>query len=133
MSQNVSNARLFVSRMLDTLRGAPRSDQVTLGEEFLKDLQWFSPVPQCNGITMMHHAALEISQTFSGPGCLSPGCGGVCGSGAIPPIPRILQHLHHHQPLMVVAARLWGQQWAHAAVTLYLDNIACVQVLSSGV
>jgi len=136
----VRPARLFVSRMLETLRVAPPSGQTVLSEEFQMDLHWFLQfMPRTNGISMMVHPNLELMTGHSAhlDACLS-GCGAVYGQlcYAAPFPDFILQEQHpiHCTEMLnvVVAARLWGRLWARSSVTLYLDNIACVQVLESG-
>ena len=136
----VRPARLFVSRMLDTLREAPPSGHTGLDQEFRKDLSWFQTyMPQCNGVSMMYHPFLEVKTGHSVDldACLT-GCGGVygmeCYAAQFPAHILSAQHPIHRLEMLnaVVAAPLWGSKWAHSTVTLCLDNIACVFVLESG-
>ena len=140
ISKCVRPARLFVSRMLETLRLAPKSGHVALGEEFMKDVHWFlNFMPTYNGINVMHYANLEHTTGHSVhlDACLT-GCGGIYGQECYAAVfPHSVMHtkppIHHLEMLnAVVAARLWGSQWAHSTVILHLDNMACVFVLSSG-
>ena len=57
VSKCVRPARLFVSRMLDTLRTALDSGHVQLSAEFQKDIAWFlNFMPAYNGVNMMNYA-----------------------------------------------------------------------------
>jgi len=136
----VKPARLFVSRMLETLRDAPASGQAVLSEDFMRDVHWFLQfMPHTNGVSMMAHPGLEQMTGHSShlDACLT-GCGAVfgqlCYATPFPAFILVNRHPIHCLEMLnaVVAARLWGRLWAHATVTLHLDNIACVQVLESG-
>ena len=54
ISRCVKPARLFVSRMLDTLRAAPPYGYTTLSEDFQKDIAWFMAfLPSFNGVSLI--------------------------------------------------------------------------------
>lgn len=49
----VTHARKFVSRILNTLRGMTDGSWVTVGEQFMKDIQWFQAFAQLhNGVNI---------------------------------------------------------------------------------
>ena len=62
VSKCVKPARLFVSRMLDTLRSAPDRGRVALDADFQRDLQWFANfLPTYNGRNMMQYVGLSMT------------------------------------------------------------------------
>jgi hypothetical protein len=132
----VKPARLFVSRMLDTLRAAPPHGYMVLSDEFHKDIAWFLAfLPSFNGVSIIQ---LEIPQTTAEiDSCLS-GCGGICGSQHYHTIyPEFIMEEHlticHLEMLnAVIAVKLWAAQWTNHAVTIYSDNAASVSVLTNG-
>lgn len=129
-------ARLFVSRMLDTLRAAPLHGQAALDAEFKKDIEWFlSFLPMYNGIHLMQPEPADI--TLEVDSCLS-GCGGICGTQYYhTTFPDFIldRDLHISQLEMLnvaVAVKLWASTWTNHRVIIYCDNSAAIAVLQSG-
>jgi hypothetical protein len=136
----VAPGRLFLSRLLECLRGLCRAeDTVHLSVEFCKDIRWwYDFVAVYNGISIIKRDPwLAADQIFSTDACLI-GCGGVCGRkyfhAEFPSSIRergwpiaILECL-----AIVVAAKLWAHDWTGKRVTVACDNMATVIVLNSG-
>lgn len=138
ISKCVRPARLFVSRMLETLRAAPERGYVRLGDEFRKDVNWFlNFLPSYNGITLMEHPPLPTDVHVDLDACMS-GVGGCYGNEVyhceLPPF--IVEEGHHITHLemlnLVIAAKVWKDKWQGYRVTLHCDNIACVYTLNTG-
>ena len=132
-------ARLFVGRMLETLRRCPASGPVPLDVGFKKDIAWFlNFVAQYNGKAMMYHPpAVEDGLEVELDACLT-GIGGLCaGEMYHAELPDWIQQPEHHishteMINIVVACKLWKDRWQHRTVTAFCDNIACVHVLQTG-
>ena len=68
--------------------------------------------------------------------CLT-GVGGLCGQemyhAELPPwLPREAHHITHFEMVnIVVTPKLWKTQWEHKQITIFCDNMACVQVLQT--
>jgi len=139
ISQCVRPARLFVARMLDTLRVAPDSGMVPLGTEFQKDIQWFlSFLPTHNGISVLHHSqvctegfAVELDA------CLT-GIGGIFEFEYYheqwPAFIIEEKHCSTHLEMLniVIAMKLWCDKWAGRHIRIKCDNISSVFVLNTG-
>lgn len=136
ISQCVKPARLFVSRMLITLRSAPRHGVIVLDNEFKKDVHWFNVfLPDYNGVHLID-SPLDTTMVEL-DSCLT-GCGGICGTqyyhATFPQFIIDQQHPICHLEMLniVVAAKLWGSQWTRKRVTVFCDNAAAVSVLITG-
>jgi hypothetical protein len=133
----VKPARLFVGRMLDTLRSTTHSAHVVrISDEFHKDVAWFRRfMPDYNGIHLIKCSTPHIQVHVDS--CLS-GCGGFWN----------MKYYHREFPKFIVdaqypicylemlnilvALRLWGEMWQDEQVLLFCDNSATVAVLSNG-
>ena len=138
ISKCVRPARLFVSRMLETLRAAPDTGYIRISDEFKKDVHWFlNFMPTYNGINMMVHSPLPSDMHVELDACMT-GVGGRCGDEVyhctIPPF--IVDENHHITHLemlnLVIAAKLWKSKWQGHRITIHCDNIACVYTLNTG-
>ena len=141
VSACVRPGRLFVSRMLEFLRGLPNVGKFPIPESFKQDLLWWRKfLPLHNGVSMM--ALEEWSQPdeiFSTDACLT-GCGAWCAS--------VLQYFHMMFPsfipeqnlsinclellTIVVAAKIWGKLWSGKRIVVHCDNEVSVKVLNTG-
>ena len=76
----VRPARLFVSRMLETLRASPHNGVQRLDINFQKDINWFlNFMTLYNGVSLMHYPPLPTDLPVGVDACLT-GVGGWCGS-----------------------------------------------------
>ena len=135
VGQCVRPARLFLARMLETLRQAPDTGHATLCNEFRKDLRWFSHyLSTTNGIYIIqpgvHTVEIELDS------CLT-GCGAICGTQFYAQeYPQSIQaHNHHISRLellnIVVACRTWAPEYVGARFLVRCDNTAAVFVIRS--
>lgn len=136
IGQTCKPARLFVSRMLDTLRSAPPSGYIELPDSFQRDVAWFLAfLPNYNGIHLLDLSPpLFIVEVDS---CLS-GCGGISeGEFYHTRFPDfILQQdlaiCHLEMLNVVIAVKLWHLYWRHSRVRIHCDNAAAVAVINTG-
>ena len=137
ISQVVKPARLFLTRMLDTLRAFPQTGKIELSGEFLKDVRWFVCfLDAYNGINLILPVP-TIPHVISVDSC-STGCGGVFRD----------QCYHYEYPAEITAAglsachlemlnclislRLWSKDLRGETITLNSDSQIAVNVLQHG-
>jgi hypothetical protein len=131
--------RVFISRILNLLRGLPDKGATVLPESVKKDVfWWYEFMPLYNGVSMM---ALEEwskpDSVFSSDACLS-GCGAFAeGRYFHSSFPSVVcdQELHITQLEMltvVVATKLWCYRWRGKRIQVFCDNNSSVQVINSG-
>ena len=128
--------RLFLNRMLETLRRAPPVGSIALDDSFQRDVAWFLAfLPSYNGIHLLD--ASPPSFIVEIDSCLT-GCGGLSGG----------QFYHAQFPQFVldqeiaisqleflnavICVKLWHHGWAHSRVRIHCDNAAAVSVLNTG-
>ena len=133
----VKPARLFVGRMLDTLRNSTHhTHSVRLSDEFQKDIAWFRRfMPDYNGIHLIKCAMPHIQVHVDS--CLT-GCGGFWHThyyhGEFPKCIINAQYPICYLEMLnvLVALRIWGHMWNDKQVLLFCDNSTTVAVLSNG-
>jgi len=136
IAQCCKPARLFVSRMLDTLRAAPATGHIPLDAAFKKDLDWFlSFLPLYNGI---HLIQPEPDLQLEVDSCLT-GCGGIYGHElyhtTFPSF--VIERNHNISQLemlnLAIAIKLWSSAaWTNHRVVVYCDNAATISILQTG-
>ena len=130
-------ARTFINRMLALFRQSSTKRRIVLTEEFHNDLNWFLLfLPKFNGITYIQKPNIPGAQTLHVDASLT-GLGGVWKNQVYAtPIFDIydtpLKIVHLEMLNLVIALKLWAQDWAHSAVKFYCDNLAVVQVVRTG-
>ena len=130
----VRPARYFLNRMLQVLRDNAEASRILLHAEFHKDLNWFLTfLTSYNGVTM--YEIRSIAGHIYLDACLT-GLGG-CFKNMVYTIPLPLgfknYNIVHLEMLNIVAAlKLWGPMWRDARIQIHCDNLAVVQVLTSG-
>ena len=130
-------ARTFINRMLALFKQNSTKQRIVLTEEFNKDLNWFLLfLPKFNGITYIQKPDIPGGQTLHVDASLT-GLGGVWENQVyatpifdIYDTPLMIVHLVMRN--LVIALKLWAQDWAHSAVRFYCDNLAVVQVVCTG-
>ena len=132
----VRPARMFVNRMLWLFRKNSGKRRICLNEEFKKDLFWFIKfLPAYNGITIFRKQPLQGNETLHIDACLT-GMGGVWNenvySTPIFGIPERFRNITNLEMInILVALRVWAEQWAHKKVLFRCDNLAVVQVIQT--
>ena len=129
-----SACKIFLNRMLQTLRDHTDKNKIKLDNEFYKDLNWFNVfLRSYNGVTFYSLASINTQVHLDA--CLS-GLGGQYGDWVYSlPLPDNFSNLHITQLEMlnvIVALKVWAKNWANQRITLYCDNLAVVEVLNSG-
>ena len=137
ISQCCRPARLFVGRMLSTLRDHFHTRGIIpLHDEFRKDIAWFLDfLPAYNGKSLLRHPppafVVEVDS------CLTR-AGGICGDiyyhYEYPDF--ILQEAHHISHLemlnIVIAAKLFHKEWQGHTIEVRCDNSSAISVLQTG-
>ena len=134
----VWQSRVFINRLLYTLRSMGERKRVKLNESFQKDLRWWSMfMKDFNGTSFIPSAIWsEPDITFATDSCLT-GCGGVCGKQYFHsafPDEIMCQNLPIHGLEMLavlVGVRIWGSQCLGNRVQIYCDNESVVKVINS--
>ena len=137
----VRPGRLFISRILEFMRGLPNVGSFPVTEWLRKDLHWWRVfLPQYNGVSMM---AMENwshpDEVVACDACLD-GCGAW--------FPGKLQYFHMQFPeyvlalslsinalellTIVVTAKVWGKSWRGQRIVVHCDNQVSVMVMNTG-
>ena len=139
-SRCVRPGRIFISRMLATLRQFPK-DKTTIKVpiEFKKDINWWARFfPLYNGISIIPRLQWSSPDAIVATDACLSGCGGICGLQyfhcVFPDFVVELQlHINALEILTVaVACKLWGREWKGKRIKIFCDNLSSVTVLNSG-
>jgi hypothetical protein len=130
-------ARMFLGRMLATLRDCPPQGPHTLPSGFFKDLTWFRRyLPATNGIFFIHelHQPEVEMWVDSSPQAGGAMCQQECYHAVYPPaVATAHPDICHLELLNAMAAlRQWAPTLRHKDVTLYSDSMVAVSVLQAG-
>ena len=130
--------RIFTNRMLQCLRDTPKRGSETLSLGFRKDLDFFLRLlPQFNGRKMIEKGEIECQNELELDACLT-GCGAYAGTqyyGCRFPtsVLRGEHQIAHLETLnIVVATKLWADNWSGKKVRVWCDNSNACQALQSG-
>ena len=134
----VRQSRIFLNRLLETLRSMSSTNSIRLSKSFKKDLRWwFLFVEQFNGVSYIPPLGWEEPDVaFSTDSCLK-GCGGVCDNEYFhASFPQFIQDqdlgIHALEMLAVlVGVRIWGHKCEGMKIRIYCDNEAAVRVINS--
>ena len=130
----VHPARYFLNRMLLILRNNTENRYISLDKSFFQDLNWFQQfLKHFNGITYFDNRKVqgEIHLDASLTGF------GACYNNMVYalPLPASFSQFHITQLEMlnvIVALKVWANLWQDKKITLYCDNMAVVEVLTTG-
>ena len=130
----VKPSRTFLNRMLCLLRDNYDKKTITLTPDFKRDLRWFQRfLTQYNGISFFDHTCVDGVLELDA--CLT-GLGGRWGSFVYHlPVAKHFQNLailHIEMINILVAIRIFAGHWHRKHILVRCDNMAVVQVLSSG-
>ena len=134
ISKCVRPARIFLNRMLAFLRCMGVQKIATLTSEFFRDLNWFCTfLKQFNGVVFYDPRPIQAELHLDA--CLT-GMGGVFENQCYAlPIPRDFRQysiVHLEMLNIVVALKVWATQWSNKKLRIKCDNMAVVEVLTSG-
>ena len=107
---------------------------VTLSPEFFRDLNWFCTfLKQFNGV--VYYDPRPIQAELHLDACLT-GMGGIFENQCYAlPIPKDFHQysiVHLEMLNIVVALKVWATQWSKKKLRIKCDNMAVVEVLTSG-
>ena len=132
----VKPARAFVNRILATFRQNPHNHKFPVSTEMKQDIQWFLQfLPKFNGVTILKKDPIKEPHTLHIDASLT-GLGGVWNknvySTPVYTIPGFCMTIVHWEMFnILLALRVWGNQWKHSIVKFYCDNLAVVQVVQT--
>ncbi|XP_078578182.1 uncharacterized protein LOC144877805 [Branchiostoma floridae x Branchiostoma japonicum] len=141
VSACVPPGRLFVSRMLETLRSLRRNNhRFRISRDLRLDLAWWDRFLHVfNGVSLIAPTLDTAPDEVVATDACSTGCGGYSDGRYFHvqfPDSLVVRHadrIHVLEMLtIVVAARLWGPSWSNLRIRVLCDNAACVHVLNSG-
>ena len=129
-------ARLFTNRILHTLRSLPQQGRTSLDAGFFRDVNWFCKLLDTyNGVTKIHlpaqtSAKLYVDASLKGIGAYVD----VWAYHARIPqcCQQILSIVHFEMLNVIVAFRLWGEEWKDQDMTVFCDNQSVINVLNNG-
>ena len=132
---------IFISRLLEYLRGLPRVGKVKVPVSVRKDLVWWKTfLPHYNGVSMMPMERWSLpDEVVATDACLS-------GCGAWFETQREYFHAEFPEGIkrqelsinalelltVVVAAKVWGKKWRGLRIVIRCDNETSVTVLNTG-
>ena len=123
--------------MLALFRQNPGAKKITLTKYFHRDLAWFLVfLPRFNGITYIRKFSIPQGHTLHIDASLT-GLGGVLNNEVyatrlLNVYQKELKIVHLKMLNLVIALKLWAENWAHSTVKFYCDNSAVVQVIQTG-
>ena len=135
----VKPARLFVSRMLDTLCSAPNRGRFTVDDNIQRDLQWFGNfLPSYNGRNLMEYAGIDTTDLgLEVDACLT-GVRGVFEhefyhASIHSDIPLCQCHITHLEfRNILIAVKVWKHRFTGHHVRVNCDNMDSVYILNTG-
>ena len=133
-SKCVAPARSFLNRMLHLLRQNTNASKILLTPPFFQDLAWFNTFSaNYNGVTFYDQVPANIEVHLDA--CLT-GLGGRFGNMIYTlPVPMGFNEYDITQLEMlniVVVAKIWASHWSNKKIQIFSDNMAVVQVLTTG-
>lgn len=140
VSKCVRPGRLFLTRLLDTLRSLRRTHhRVKLSAEFRKNIPWWMRfINVYNGVSLIPTQLWSARDSiFSTDACLT-GCGGMSSEHYFhvefpPQVLLRFTAIHLLEALaIVIALRLWGHLWHGRRIMVHCDNFSVISSLNSG-
>ena len=136
ISRSIKPSRLFVNRMLQSLRSIPSNGKKKLDTGFFRDLKWFIAfLDTFNGSVEMHLFVKAPQYNVHMDACLK-GMGAICNKMVYyTPVHPSLQQLCHITHLeaanALIVLRKWGSMFKNKYIILWCDNKAVVEVFAS--
>jgi len=137
----VRSSRVFMTRSLDALHNLETGSDVPIGQEFKKDLEWWSSyLHTFNGTVMMPcQDWTQPDSVFAVDACMT-GIGAICWQAKqvfhleLPE--EFLARNHHINELeclcLVVALKLWSPWIKHKQIIIFSDNMVTVTIVNTG-
>ena len=131
----VKPTRLFINRMLATLRNAPVKGQFKIPAAFYKDVQWFNKfLDHFNGSVKIHENHKVDHQFFVDASLQQVGAiwNKEVYSCSIPSrLKNLVSIVQLEAANLTMACKLWGSKWKNTRVIVWCDNLAVVQACQS--
>ena len=136
-SKCVRIGRIFISRLINWLRGLERTSRHRIPLEAHKDLTWWRRfLPQYNGISMIWLLNHPEPDTLIATDACPEGYGGVYGNqyfrGRFPQHMKTLNIAILELKAVLVAIKLWGASLAGKYFWINVDNQAVATILNTG-
>ena len=138
MSNCIKPGQLFVSRLLQAMKGMKRGQQYKLTEQMRKDIKWwYLFLPGFLGTSVLWLLdVLEVDSEFATDSCLQ-GVGGVRGweyfRCKFPKhVRRDTSIVHLELWAIIIAIRIWGEECACKVIRVKTDNEAVAKILNTG-
>ena len=135
----VRQSRVFINRLLTALRSFPDKKYMSVPEEMVKDVRWWSLfMEDYNGVSLIPCIAWTAPDVVFTTDSTLTGCGGLTDSEFFHcTFPQhILDAGHSINGLEIlaitVAVRLWGKNYTGKKILLYCDNLQSVLAINSG-
>ena len=134
VSKCVRTSRFYLNRLLEFLHSMEDRGSISLTVEAKRDINWFLKfLPTFNGTTFFDHrpitVAMELDASLQGLGAR---WGDQVYTLTIPLGHNNLNICHLEMLNILLALRIWKDQWANSRISVACDNQAVVQVLNSG-
>ncbi len=134
----VRQSRVFLNRMLETLRFMQQKKSVKLTSSFKKDVRWWMKfIDEFNGVSFIPASIWSEPDVFFATDSCLHGCGGIAQyeyfHSSFPDYIK-QQNLPIHQLellAVLVGVRLWGARYAGCKIQIYCDNESAVTVINS--
>ena len=133
----VRPGRVFISRVLHTLRNNYEEKEVVLDDEFKKDIYWWKKfLPDCNGVGILWMLHIKQPNRIGSSDACLEAMGAVCGKEYIkirfPPEWRGSNIANLELLAIIVMVKTWGEQFKGKSVLFKCDNEAVVNVVNTG-
>lgn len=139
MAKCVRPGRVFISRMLLTLRGIPDGGIVEVNKELKMDVKfWYEFLPRFNGVSVMKCIDTGVPGAEMSSDCNLRACGAICDNeyyhAEFPTsVLNTTDHISQRELLtVVVSLKLWGDRIRGKKVHFHCDNSASVQCVNTG-
>lgn len=138
VSNCIPQARKFITRILATLRAMGNKDWVSISQEFLKDVQWFSCYAKSSNGILLYTPVHDVYE-FECDSSLAAGGGCFGSAGYIWPYPQHhkdrFQSIHELEAVnLLVCCKTFAHVLpsSNALIIIYTDNMASSYALESG-
>ena len=137
LAKCIKAGRIFLSRLINWIRGMDRSSKYIIPLEARKDIAWWGRCAlQHNGVSLMWLHLDPISDNLIATDACLVGFGGTCGNeyfrGRFPARLRNQNITLLEILAVMVALKLWGDHLSGQYFWIQVDNEAVASVLNSG-
>ena len=133
VSKCIKIARIFLSRMLDTLRRHHTRGKIDLDTDFKRDLVWFYKFSiQFNGVAFFDkrsvQATVELDASLTGMGAV---WGNMVYAVPLVKTFSMFSIVHWEMFNILIALKVWGHMWKNKKIHIKCDNQAVVSILNT--